>query len=130
MVSISLQQLGKKFRKEWIFRGLDAEIPSGTKLVILGGNGSGKSTLLQVISGFVSPNEGQVVFKDAEKLIDAEETKNYISFDQSKEHLADPCPDRLAGYRRQTRAAVFERHETTPETGSGHSCRHTGVAVG
>jgi ABC-type multidrug transport system ATPase subunit len=80
MVSISLQQLGKKFRKEWIFRGLDTEIPSGTKLVILGGNGSGKSTLLQVISGFVSPNEGQVVFKEAEKIIDAEETRNYISF--------------------------------------------------
>jgi ABC-type multidrug transport system ATPase subunit len=60
VVTISLNNLGKKFGREWIFRKLSLEIKPGDKLVILGGNGSGKSTLLQVISGFVTPNEGVI----------------------------------------------------------------------
>ncbi len=61
MLSISLKNIGKKYTNEWIFRKLDYEILANDKLVILGGNGSGKSTLLQVISGFVSPNEGEII---------------------------------------------------------------------
>ncbi|MBI3239362.1 MAG: ATP-binding cassette domain-containing protein, partial [Flavobacteriia bacterium] len=45
-MSITLNNLGKKFNREWIFRNLTLTINSGEKLVILGGNGSGKSTLL------------------------------------------------------------------------------------
>lgn len=94
--TISLNNLGKKFNKEWIFRDLNYEIKPNQKLLILGGNGSGKSTLLQVISGFVTPNEGQVNFLDsarndsdsvrnemsirAESRIDPDKTKDLISF--------------------------------------------------
>ncbi len=60
MISISLNNIGKKFNREWIFRNLNYQIIANDKLVILGGNGSGKSTLLQIISGFVSPNEGTI----------------------------------------------------------------------
>jgi ABC-type multidrug transport system ATPase subunit len=62
MISIKLNQIGKKFGREWIFKGLSLEILPYDKLVILGGNGSGKSTLLQLISGFLSFNEGEIVF--------------------------------------------------------------------
>ena len=61
MLSISLNNIGKKFNREWIFRNLNLDILPNDKLVILGGNGSGKSTLLQVISGFVAVNEGSIV---------------------------------------------------------------------
>ena len=61
-VSIQLKNIGKKFGREWIFKGITYQIDAGDKLVILGGNGSGKSTLLQVISGFVSPNEGELIY--------------------------------------------------------------------
>lgn len=60
---ISINNLGKKFQKEWIFRHLSYRISPGQKLLISGGNGSGKSTLLQVISGFVLPNEGTVSYE-------------------------------------------------------------------
>lgn len=79
-LTISLNTLGKKFNKEWIFRNLTYEIVPGQKLLILGGNGSGKSTLLQVISGFVIPNEGEVAFSKESKKIEADKVKNYISF--------------------------------------------------
>lgn len=62
MISIFLNNIGKKYNREWIFRNLNYQILVKDKVVILGGNGSGKSTLLQVISGFVSPNEGFVEF--------------------------------------------------------------------
>lgn len=79
--SISLNNLGKKFNKEWIFRNLNYEIVAGQKLVILGGNGSGKSTLLQVISGFISPNEGSIGFthNNTEK-VEADKIKDLVSF--------------------------------------------------
>ena len=62
MLSISLNNIGKKFNREWIFRNLNYEVLANDKLVILGGNGSGKSTLLQVISGFVAVNEGNIAY--------------------------------------------------------------------
>jgi ABC-type multidrug transport system ATPase subunit len=83
-INISLQKIGKKFNREWIFRNLDFEIKHGDKLVILGGNGSGKSTLLQLISGYVTPNEGSLNYNlqqnGTSKVIEIEEIKNYISF--------------------------------------------------
>lgn len=79
-VSIQLQQIGKKFGREWIFRNLSFDIQPGDKTVILGGNGSGKSTLLQAISGFVSLNEGQVIYchENAEPVIQ-DNVRNLIS---------------------------------------------------
>lgn len=80
-LQISLQSIGKKFGSEWIFRKVTHEIKAGDKLVILGGNGSGKSTLLQIISGFVSANEGKIIFSDnSGKLIDAEHIHTSVSF--------------------------------------------------
>jgi len=80
-VQITLNNLGKKFSSEWIFRNLSYEISAADKLVILGGNGSGKSTLLQVISGFVTPNEGGIQYtaKDNQK-ITLENLRNHVSF--------------------------------------------------
>lgn len=80
MVSISLNNLGKKFNREWIFKNLSCQIDSADKLVILGGNGSGKSTLLQVISGFVTPNEGNLIYTYNGKAVETEKIKDLISF--------------------------------------------------
>jgi ABC-type multidrug transport system ATPase subunit len=84
MVSIQLNNLGKKFNKEWIFRNLSYRIEAKQKLVILGGNGSGKSTLLQILSGFINPNEGEIIYTHLnsvkETKISVEEIRKYISF--------------------------------------------------
>lgn len=59
-MNIRLQHAGKRFNREWIFRGIDLEVVSGEKLVALGPNGSGKSTFLQLLTGYILPNEGSV----------------------------------------------------------------------
>lgn len=83
MLSIQLHNLGKKFNREWIFRNLNYTIEPGQKLLISGGNGSGKSTFLQVLSGFVTQNEGEIIYKpsaSSEKNITADTIRNYVSF--------------------------------------------------
>lgn len=61
-MKIELQNAGRRFNQEWIFRNFTyAFEPSGT-YAVLGPNGSGKSTLLSVILGSLSPSEGSVSY--------------------------------------------------------------------
>ncbi len=80
MLSIQVNKLGKKFNREWIFRNLSYTIAPGQKLVILGSNGSGKSTLLQALSGFIIPNEGDVVYSLSSQVVSPEKIKDHIAF--------------------------------------------------
>jgi ABC-type multidrug transport system ATPase subunit len=80
LIAVSLHNVGKKFNREWIFRGIDYEINEGAKLALLGGNGSGKSTLLQIISGFVSPNEGQINYTLNGTFVDPESVQTLVAF--------------------------------------------------
>ncbi|MDX2133175.1 MAG: ABC transporter ATP-binding protein [Saprospiraceae bacterium] len=61
-VEIALEQLGKRFRFEWIFRNLTARLQPGDRWAVLGPNGSGKSTLLKILSGHLSPTKGRIHF--------------------------------------------------------------------
>ena len=79
-IQITLNSVGKKFGSEWIFRKLNYEIVANDKLVILGSNGSGKSTLLQVLSGFVSPNEGEIIYNQNKEKILIDDVRKHISF--------------------------------------------------
>ncbi|HMD01215.1 MAG TPA: ABC transporter ATP-binding protein [Ferruginibacter sp.] len=64
MTKISLQNLGKRYNREWIFRNLSYDFFSGKSYAITGPNGSGKSTLLQVIGGALMHNEGTISYSD------------------------------------------------------------------
>lgn len=63
-MSIILQDLGRRYNREWIFRHLDYSLSFGKKYAILGPNGSGKSTLLKVISGSLAPSQGKIDYVD------------------------------------------------------------------
>ena len=68
---IEVENLGKKYAKEWIFRKLDMQFDSQFSYAITGPNGSGKSTLLQTLTGVFLPTEGTVsYFKEDENIIE------------------------------------------------------------
>jgi ABC-type multidrug transport system ATPase subunit len=76
---IRLEGIGKKFGSEWIFKNVNLELDPGDKIVLLGGNGSGKSTLMQVISGYVLPNSGKLIYKAHDHLLENETYRNHLS---------------------------------------------------
>ncbi len=57
---LSITNLGKRFNRNWIFRGLTETLIPNTAVAITGPNGSGKSTLLQVLAGAVEKSEGSM----------------------------------------------------------------------
>lgn len=50
----------KKHREHYALNGVNLTVRQGEAIGIIGTNGSGKSTILKIITGVVSPTEGQV----------------------------------------------------------------------
>jgi ABC-type multidrug transport system ATPase subunit len=61
-MQINLNNVGKRFNLEWIFRNLHHEFIAGNSYAITGSNGAGKSTLLQIIGGALTHSEGSISF--------------------------------------------------------------------
>ncbi len=78
-MTISVSNLGKRFNREWIFRGLTQDFRSGTAYAITGPNGSGKSTLMQVLWGQVPESEGTIGYKINGTIISADEIFTHVS---------------------------------------------------
>lgn len=66
-MQITLNNVGKRFNREWIFRHCSYQFQPGKTYAITGSNGSGKSTLLQVVSGSLTHNEGTIDIKDSQQ---------------------------------------------------------------
>jgi ABC-type multidrug transport system ATPase subunit len=79
-MTIQLQNTGKRFRLDWIFRGLNYSFEKGKRYAVLGPNGSGKSTLLKVLSGHLSPSKGAVLFENQGNKTAPEEVYRHISY--------------------------------------------------
>jgi ABC-type multidrug transport system ATPase subunit len=59
-LQVELSDIAKRFRKEWVFKGITTKLAQGSAVSILGSNGSGKSTLAQIIAGYITPSVGTV----------------------------------------------------------------------
>ncbi|MBL4655439.1 MAG: ABC transporter ATP-binding protein [Bacteroidia bacterium] len=79
-MKISLQNIGKRFNQNWIFRKLSYDFESGNKYAILGVNGSGKTTLLQIISGYSSISEGEVHYHNGDSKIEIDNVFKHIGY--------------------------------------------------
>ena len=76
---ITLQNAGKRFNREWIFRRLDYTFQQGKSYAITGPNGSGKSTLLQTIAGAIGQSEGTVTYITQDQKLEADDNYKHIS---------------------------------------------------
>jgi ABC-2 type transport system ATP-binding protein len=80
--TVTVENIGREFRKYyqrtfkefltdrhaknynkvfWALRNVSFEVKDGSTVGLIGRNGSGKSTLLKIISGVLTPSEGQVI---------------------------------------------------------------------
>ena len=78
-IKITLENIGRRFNREWIFRGMDYTFISGETYAILGPNGSGKSTLLQVLNGSLSQSAGIISYFYDDKPVEVEQVFQHLS---------------------------------------------------
>jgi len=77
-MQIVLQNAGKRFNRDWIFRRLNYTFSAGQSYAVTGPNGSGKSTLLQAIGGAINIAEGSVQFMANGTAVAADEMYKHI----------------------------------------------------
>ena len=76
---ITLENIGRRFNRDWIFRGIDYTFVSGQSYAVLGPNGSGKSTLLQVLNGSLTPSAGKIGYFYHENIVEAGDVFQQLS---------------------------------------------------
>jgi ABC-type multidrug transport system ATPase subunit len=79
-MKIILNNAGKRFSREWIFRNLHYEFYSGRSYAVTGPNGSGKSTFLQILSASLLLNEGKSEWIINDTNIESETVHQHIAF--------------------------------------------------
>jgi ABC-type multidrug transport system ATPase subunit len=78
-LTITLENAGRRFNRDWIFKGIDYTFAPGNCYAVLGPNGSGKSTLLQLLNGSLSPSTGKVSFLQSDAFLHVEDVFKHIS---------------------------------------------------
>ena len=85
-MNIALNTIGRRFNKEWIFKGISYQFEQGQNYAVLGPNGSGKSTLLSILLGSLTPSEGKLSYlhtpisQTEPQEVNVESIYQYISF--------------------------------------------------
>jgi ABC-type multidrug transport system ATPase subunit len=78
-MQLILENLGRRFNRDWIFRNINYTFSQPETYAILGINGSGKSTLLQILNGSLSPSVGTIRFFYQQKKVEIEEVYQHVS---------------------------------------------------
>ena len=64
MMSSGLRNLSKSFEGNQVFNDISFAVPKGELSAIIGPNGAGKTTLFNLITGYLIPDKGRVIFKE------------------------------------------------------------------
>ena len=63
MTPVSLRDVHKSYDgKTKVLAGIDLELAPGELFFLLGGSGCGKTTLLRLVAGFLTPDQGSILF--------------------------------------------------------------------
>jgi heme exporter protein A len=80
VVSLTLQNVTKRYNRTPIFSPVSFQVSSGITLAITGSNGSGKSTLLKIIANVTEPTKGTCIWKSGEKKLDQRDLQKTLGF--------------------------------------------------
>jgi len=78
-MKITLENIGRRFNRDWIFKGVDYSFVQCETYAVLGPNGSGKSTLLQVLNGSLTPSSGKLSYFYGDNEVEAEDVFQHLS---------------------------------------------------
>ncbi|WP_074493664.1 ABC transporter ATP-binding protein [Mucilaginibacter polytrichastri] len=78
-MTIYLNDVGRRFNRDWIFKNINYTFTSGNSYAILGSNGSGKSTLLQILNGSLGPSKGKITYTFKGEAIATEAIYEHLS---------------------------------------------------
>ncbi|MEM9326256.1 MAG: ABC transporter ATP-binding protein [Bacteroidota bacterium] len=79
-MEIVAENVGKRYRRRFIFKKLNHRFEHNTCWAICGPNGSGKSTLLKILAGYTSPTQGKVKYSIEGKDVIEEDAVLRFSF--------------------------------------------------
>lgn len=79
-LTIRLEKVAKRYRMEWVLRGVTLQFESSKNYAVTGPNGSGKSTLLKILSGHLTPSKGKIDFFLNEKALSSELIYKQLSY--------------------------------------------------
>ena len=120
-MSIQVQDLTKKYNGQTAVDAISFDIPSGQVVGFLGPNGAGKSTTMKILTGYISPTEGEA--KVCSFSLDTEPTKAKSRIGYLPEH--NPLyldmyvreylqfMGKLSGLKKDVKSRVNEIIETT-----------------
>lgn len=77
---IELQNISKRYNSHWILKKLNYRFDQNEVYGVCGNNGSGKSTLLKILSGYLSPSLGEIIYSENDIRYHRDEIYKYISF--------------------------------------------------
>lgn len=77
---IELAQVGKRYGRDWVLRGIDLQMEASNSYAVTGPNGSGKSTLLRILAGHLTPGKGRIAFFQGQQPIPATIVYKHLAY--------------------------------------------------
>ncbi len=65
-IMLEINNLHKSFGENHVLNGINLSLEQGKIYTLIGGNGTGKTTLFNLITGFIKPDKGKIIFKEKE----------------------------------------------------------------
>ena len=60
---LEITDIHKSFGENHVLNGLNLSLDKGKIYTLIGGNGTGKTTLFNLITGFIRPDKGKIIYK-------------------------------------------------------------------
>jgi len=79
-MTIKVSKLSKRYNYQTIFKNIDYTFEANKAYGIIGNNGSGKSTFLKLLSGFLTPSEGEISYTINDAAIEREYIYKHVTY--------------------------------------------------